>query len=352
MEKRIKEAIQKQKSALCLFIDDERGFYKKYCHDLTDRIIREKRILEFENPNRVKVCYEYDVVAQSANTNEKEDGITFLFLPDKRKSWLKVFLNGRRVTIADGKKIKDTLYEEVKNDVAALKNDVEYKQSEYALWEEIWEDRKPIPCFIFSKDVNAHLKNGGIVEIAFYDFLDVDTSIRRCPARLFDEKYYEYEYPKVAIGNSWLYVKAPSKFDIHVNYDKPFVEKNAGEDPEINSFTIKGDKATDEVQFKLSVKVPGTLKLWYSALVTLGVTFVLGFAGVFAAAIKQGVNASGFSPVYAQVGISIIAAIIATRGWLMNEETVLGRVSKWFTWIVIVIVVMLVGVYSWFMVKG
>lgn len=32
---------------------------------------------------------------------------------------------------------------------------------------------------------------------------------------------------------------------------------------------------------------------------------------------------------YMQVGISIIAAIIATRGWLMNEETVLGRVSKW-----------------------
>ena len=66
----------------------------------------------------------------------------------------------------------------------------------------------------------------------------------------------------------------------------------------------------------------------------------------------QGVDASSFSPVYAQVGISIIAAIIATRGWLMNEETVLGRVSKWLTWIVIVIVVMLVGVYSWFMVKG
>ena len=352
MERRIKEAIQKQKSALCLFIDDERVFYKKYCHDLTDRFIREKRILEFENPNRLKVCYEYDVMAQPVNGNGKADGITFLFLPDKRKSWLKVFLNGRRVTIADGKKIKDMLYEVVKSDVAALKNDVDYTQSEYALWEEIWEDRKPIPCFVFSKDVDEQLKNGGIIEIAFYDFLDVDTSIKRCPARLFDEKYYGYEYPKVATGNSWLYVKAPSKFDIHVEYDKRYVEKNAGEDPEINSFTIKGNVAPEEVRFKLSVNVPGTLKLWYSALVALGVAFVLVFAGVFVAAIMQGVDASSFSPVYAQVGISIIAAIIATRGWLMNEETVLGRVSKWLTWIVIVIVVMLVGVYSWFMVKG
>ena len=351
MEKRIKEAIQKQKSALCLFTDDERGFFRKYCHDLTDRIIREKRILEFENPNRVKVCYEYDVMAQSVDGNGKVDGITFLFLPDKRKSWLKVFLNGRRVTIADGKKIKDTLYEVVKSDVAALKNDVDYTKSEYALWEEIWEDRKPIPCFVFSKDVGEQLKNGGIIEIAFYDFLDVDTSIKRCPARLFDEKYYGYEYPKVATGNSWLYVKAPSKFDIHVECDKRYVEKNAGEDPEINSFTIKGYMAPEEVRFKLSVKVPGTLKLWYSALVTLGAAFVLVFAGVFVAAIMQGVDASSFSPVYAQVGISIIAAIIATRGWLMNEETVLGRVSKWLTWIVIVIVVMLVGGYSYFMLK-
>lgn len=351
MEARIKDAIQKQKSALCSFMEDERGFYTKYNHSLTERIIREKRILEFENPNRVKVCYEYDVMAQSVDGNGKVDGITFLFLPDKRKSWLKVFLNGRRVTIADGKKIKDTLYEVVKSDVAALKNDVDYTKSEYALWEEIWEDRKPIPCFVFSKDVNEQLKNGGIVEIAFYDFLDVDTSIKRCPARLFDEKYYGYEYPKVATGNSWLYVKAPSKFDIHVECDKRFVEKNAGEDPEINSFTIKGDVAPEEVRFKLSVKVPGTLKLWYSALVTLGAAFVLGFAGVFVAAIMQGVKGCIFSPVYAQVGISIIAAIIATRGWLMNEETVLRRVSKWLTWIVIVIVVMLVGGYSYFMLK-
>lgn len=49
--------------------------------------------------------------------------------------------------------------------------------------------------------------------------------------------------------------------------------------------------------------------------------------------------------------ISIIAAIIATRGWLMNEETVLGRVSKWLTWIVIVIVALLVGGYSWMMLR-
>lgn len=349
MEARIKDAILKQKSALCFFMEDERAFYTKYCHSLTDRIIREKRILEFENPNRVKVCYEYDIVALPVNTKEKEEEITFLFLPDKRKSWLKVFLNGKRVTVADGKKVRDVLFDVVKNDITALKREVDYAKAEYALWEEIWTDKNPIPCFVFSKDVDTQLSDGGIVEIAFYDFLDVDTSKMRCAVRLFDEKYYQYDYPNVANGNSWLYVKAPGKFDIEVDYEKLYVEKNAGEDPEINSFTIKGDKAPDDVQFKLYVKVPGTLKLWYSALVSLGVAYILGFAGVFIIALLQRIDTSKFSPVYAQVGISIIAAIIATRGWLMNEETVLGRVSKWFTWIVIVIVTLLVGGYSYFM---
>lgn len=349
MEARIKDAILKQKSALCLFLEDERTFYTRCYHSLTDRIIREKRILEFENPNRVKVCYEYDVVALPVKDKVADDGITFLFLPDKRKSWLKVLFNGKRVTVADGKKVRDALFEVVKNDVAALKREVDCSQSEYALWEEIWDDKKPIPCFVFSKDVNSQLSDGGIVEIAFYDFLDIDTSIKRCQARLFDEKYYQYDYPKVAKGNSWLYVKAPGKFDINVVYDKCYVEKNAGEDPEINSFTIKGNEAPDEVQFKLKVKVPGSLKLWYSALVVLGVAYVLGFVGVFIAALYKGIEPGSFSPVYAQVGISIIAAIIATRGWLMNEETVLGRVSKCFTWIVIVIVALLVGGYSFLM---
>jgi len=351
METKIKVAILKQESALSLFIKDERAFYTKYYHSLTDRIIREKRILEFENPNRVKVCYEYDVVALPVKNKGKEEHITFLFLPDKRKSWLKVFHNGKRVTVADGKKVRDLLFEVVKNDVAALKREVDYSRSEYALWEEIWDDKKPIPCFVFSKDVDAQLSDGGIMEIAFYDFLDVDTSIKRCPTRLFDEKYYQYDYPKVANGNSWLYVKAPEKFDISVVYDKRYVEKNACEDPEINSFTIKGEVAPNEVQFRLSVKVPGTLKMWYSAFVILGVAYVLGFVGVFIAALYKGIEPGSFSPVYAQVGISIIAAVIATRGWLMNEETVLGRVSKLFTWLVIVIVVLLVGGYSFFILR-
>lgn len=93
MDKQIKDAIHQQKSALCLFFDDEKAFYQKHCNELAGRIIREKRILEFETPNRVKVTYEYDIEASKKDVGEKD--IVFLFLPDKRKSWQKSLLMGR-----------------------------------------------------------------------------------------------------------------------------------------------------------------------------------------------------------------------------------------------------------------
>lgn len=69
MNKTIEEAIRQQRSALNLFFDDEKAFYKKHCNELVDRIIREKRILEFETPNRVKVVYEYDIEAFKNNVS-------------------------------------------------------------------------------------------------------------------------------------------------------------------------------------------------------------------------------------------------------------------------------------------
>ena len=52
------------------------------------------------------------------------------------------------------------------------------------------------------------------------------------------------------------------------------------------------------------------------------------------------------TPVYAQVGISLVAAIIATRGWIMNDETVLKRVSNTMTVLAILILVLLVTMYA------
>lgn len=349
MNQKIREAILKQESALCLFLKDDRAFYGKFCSELTNRIIREKRILEFENPNRVKVCYEYDIVTASESRLNNSD-IIFLFLPDKRKSWLKIKCCGQRLTVAKSAKIKDALYDKVRDDVAKLAKELTYERKEYNLWEEIWNDKESIPCFVYAEPLMGLLAKGGIVEIEFYDFLDEDTTKKKCWARLFDEKHYVFTYPKISKGNYWLYVKSSSKFDVVVTHThEDAIEANQKNDPEVQSYTIYGSKAKDVEEFKISVRVPKTLKMWYRALVWLGSLYILCFAGICAMAVIKGLAASQFSPVYAQVGISLIAAIIATRGWMMNEETVLGRVSKWFTWIIIVIVTMLIGGYSYFM---
>lgn len=349
MEQKIKDAIERQTGKLNLFWTDDRIFYSENCKELTERIIREKRILEFENPNRVKVTYEYDFTPISTDDRIGRNDIVFLFLPDKRKSWLKVYCGGQRLTVVSSAKIADSLYDIVRNDVMALVKDVDYKDSGYDLWKEIWKDKKSIPCFVYSEPITSLLSKGGIVEIEFYDFLEEDKS-KKCCLRLFDEKHYVYKYPMVAKGNSWLYVKAPNRFEVDVKDDnKDCIEPNQGNDAEVQSYTIHGDKARAVEIFNISVKVPRTLWCWYGALVLLGLAYIIAFAIIARNALCKGLTIKEFSPVYAQVGICIIAAIIATRGWLMNEETVLRKVSYIITFIAIIIVTLLVGVYSWFM---
>lgn len=350
MEQKIKDAIERQTGKLNLFWqEDDRPFYEKYCSDLTKRIIREKRILEFENPNRVKVTYEYDFTPISTDDMIGRNDIVFLFLPDKRKSWLKVYCGNQKLTVVNSAKIADSLYDIVRDDVIALVKEVGYKGDGYDLWKEIWKERKSIPCFVYVEPIKELLAKGGIVEIEFYDFLDEDNK-KKCCSRLFDEKHYVYKYPKVAKGNSWLYVKAPNRFEVDVRGESiDSIEPNQEKDPGVQSYTIHGDKAKDREDFYISVKVPKTLWFWYGALVLLGFAYIIAFVFITRNALCKGLTMKEFSPVYAQVGISIIAAIIATRGWLMNEETVLRRVSYCITCIAIIIVALLVGVYSYFM---
>lgn len=350
MEQKIKDIIHQQKSPLCLFFENDRAFYAKHCHQLTDHLVREKRILEFENPNRVRVTYEYDITARANSLGSNQDEIVFLFLPDKRKSWMKIKAGERRLTIADGMKISSVLFDVVKTDLASLVKEAVYGGTEEDLWKEIWDDCGSIPCFIYTEQIKDLMATGGILEISFYDFLDIDESVKNKRIGLFDEKHYVYKYPQVAKGNSWLYVKSPSRFDVDVTHNGGnAVKPNQHNDPEIQSYTIFGGQKKDELEFKIRVKVPGTLKLWYRALAYMGFAFIAVFLGVALKAYLTGTSKTEFSIVYAQVGICIIAAIIATRGWLLNEETVLGKLSKRITWIAIIIVALLVVVYSYFM---
>lgn len=179
---------------------------------------------------------------------------------------------------------------------------METQKSEEELWDEIWKAKKPIPCFKYRESLPANF-GSGIIEIVFYDFLNGDKDHKNKWCRLFDEKHYQYTYPLVAKGNSWLYMKAPSRFDINVAFTPSHIEQNEEIDPEISSYTIKSNEG--EETFKITVIVPQTLRLWYASLVGLGIIFILCFLGIFASAIYKGLDSHSFSPVYAQVGISI-----------------------------------------------
>lgn len=89
-----------------LFLTDVDSFYKKYCKSLDVFKLREKRLLEFETPNRVLITHEYDVEV------EKDFDYSvyyYLFNPTKRLSWLKIAQDGKRLPIAKEKDVKEYL---------------------------------------------------------------------------------------------------------------------------------------------------------------------------------------------------------------------------------------------------
>lgn len=138
-------------------------------------------------------------------------------------------------------------------------------------------------------------------------------------------------------------MKAPEKFQIEISANDKRANLIKGNDPEIKAYRIYHGTENVDVVFSVDVKVPRTLKLWYGSLVGLGVVFVIALLSIGITLIAMG---HALTPVFAQVGISIVAAIIATRGWMMTEETVLKRVSNILTILAILILTCLVALYS------
>lgn len=48
--------------------------------------------------------------------------------------------------------------------------------------------------------------------------------------------------------------------------------------------------------------------------------------------------ASKFADTFINSVYAIIAALIATRGWLMSEEQVMKKMSNWYTWLILIMI--------------
>ena len=308
------------------FVEDEQFFYKKYFNNFTSSVIREKKILVFENPNRMYVVFEFDV--QNLQTSEKP---LFIFMPYTRKNWLKITWKGRRLSVCNAEEVKNAVWQVIKNDLFKIMQQLGEEYEKEEIWEKkLWGKRKRIPCFVSG----TLLEGSSQLVVEFYDSFK-DYKHKGC---LFEERCYNYEYTLDAGTSHWIYAKAPEKFQITLKTSDKRAELIKGNDPEIKAYRIFHSSQTKPVRFNIEICVPETLKWWYWMIVVLSACYIVGFSLFGCVLIKKGVP---LSPAFAQVGIALVTAIIATRGWIMNDETVLRRVSKIMTVLAIIILIIL-----------
>lgn len=151
---------------------------------------------------------------------------------------------------------------------------------------------------------------------------------------------------------SWLYIKAPKDFNIRHNkkYTKFYPANNKIDyinsegieaDPDKIALTIKNRKVCDNkediVTINFDIIVPSSLKVWFLsiyylsflALLFLMFNFFNKLLLLFIDPISlndpigkmlKGNDSGGMV-------FAIIAAIIATRGWMISEETILKKYS-------------------------
>ena len=311
-----------------LFLSNQEAFYKQNFSELVNSIVREKRLIVFETPNRAKITHEYDVSIKSKSLEEQQ--ILFLFLPKKRLSWLKIYIDGRRFVVAESSVVEQTVKEVLKAELQLLAKNTHEDIDE--VWKKIWQYSNSIPCFIY-KDQSV-LRESSIIELEYYDSIHVNSKNWWGYFNLIDERLIEYAYQPDKQRNSWLYVKTPEKFIINVenepNTGYEVIYNGDDTDPEVVSCTIRPNAQPNDspIKFQIHIRVPLTLKCWYHTLSCISFLYSL----FLVTCIVSWLTACPIMSFLAErnnsvltVGASIIALIIATRGWLVKEETILKR---------------------------
>lgn len=316
-------------------------FYEEHFPQLIGCIAREKRQLNFETPNRVKMQYEYELEG-SENLTE---GAYYLFNTRSRLSWLIVEMESNQVAVASSSVVKQKLSAVLNNEDKKLAKVLEVSQEE--ILDLLYNTSDGKPCFVnFIKDTNS-------VKISYYDSMQQSESQKSIwIKKIFNpiaERDITYVYRSLAAkANSWLYIKAPDKFAIEANPIGHFYESSPSTDKEVNSFVFTGGNERPDREIRIQVKVPISMKIWYHTMLWLAV-IVLGalpiMVGLFYSDFLCACEKTHVQYFLQQIpkGVyALIAAILATRGWLMHEEYVLGRLSRWYT-IMIVLLLCEVG---------
>lgn len=327
-----------------MFYYDTSAFYRTYCEGFDNFKLREKRFLNFETPNRALITHEYDVKIDSSF---KYDKFYYLFNPTEKLSWLKISQEGKRLSVAEKNTVKEIVKDIILDELKTEFTDFKSK------FEELWNKKKGLPCFIKLEDTNYQ---NFLLTASYYDSIKRDQGEKKSKILPFFspllERQIKYEYFPLKNKSSWLYIKSPDNFNIKYNHKETvYIDKNNDidyansnneeADPEKISLTIRNKKDTttleNTVNFNFDIVVPPSLKAWFLTIYYLSLILLLLLLGY----ILNAIYISLWSPVwninplehlfqkndFGGFVLAIIAAIIATRGWLISEETILKKYS-------------------------
>jgi hypothetical protein len=328
-------ALDKEKTPLLhQFIQNPTDFYKENFSALEKCKRREKRLLEFETPNRAKITHEYDVFSYK---KFNFDTYYYLFNPSSRLNWLKIKQEGRRILIANNDEIKRLVKKKLAEELSIYNENTKGQEK---FFNSIWKNQKGYPCFIKLEDIK---KQDFLIEIEFFDSIKEDKQSNKfCCGLLspFDERSISYEYEALKGYSSWLYVRAPKDFNISIDKTNPEIELNKEADPDINALTIKDINST--VDILLTISIPPARKLWFKSIYWASLIMIGLLLNNVYIKICKPLFIVDFSlqNIDLRIVLALVAGIITTRGWLITEETILKRYSKYLTRILVLLVVL------------
>ncbi len=335
------------------FLTDIDSFYKKYCKNLDTCKLREKRLLDFETPNRVLITHEYDV---EINSDFDYSEYYYLFNPIKRLSWLKIAQDGKRLSVAKESEIKGKIYDILKDELSKVS----------ITFDELWTKKNGFPCFIKLEKLQYH---SSLITASYYDSIQSKGKEKKsffCPLM---ERRIEYDYLPLEGRSSWLYVKAPNNFDIKYNpkstkaSDCNMIDFANSTDPGKVSLTIinhgRYNSSKDIVSLSLDVCVPKSLKNWFMCIYYISIVIM----SILSLALFNELWLLFFAPMidckslfeilfantnFGSIIMGLVAAIITTRSWLISEETI----TKYYSIYITRIMVMILVLYSIFMIAS
>lgn len=325
------------------FLTNSTAFYEKHFSALQSCIKREKRQLYFETPSRINVSIELSI-----ELSEKDYPLTgpqYLFNVKDKLNWLMIYQNGKHITVASKYIVQNKIREILIKDLKRLAKDSGIHDQE--LLDSLYDISEGDPCFIMyevPKDGNKSV----IIEIKYYDAVHhtkLDNREEKFTPLLEQSIKYRFRALRDECSN-WLYVRAPKDFSIELLNGESSFEHLKSQDEEIKALYRKaGIKRCDE-EININVRVVKSLRNWFLGIYHLAIVvcFTVGLILLvrllamlvpFDVPVISADSLKGLTPVL----ISMVAAVIATRGWLMHEEHVLLPIGKKYIELVIALIV-------------